>query len=227
VTRTADASQAEATSDGGLQPDNDDGCCCATLLRQQRAVNHTTAQPDGSISSCVQAKKNMAHISTPHLTQLQRVLGHLQHQLRLLLRCGKVDAALQHTAAMPVRGNLHAMLLRCIIHKLAVIRAQPLQAALDDMIAVEVLDQGQTTPAPGPEITSARCSRLVSVSISFCTARVPCVLQRHFHYLALLTARASSTSSRCSSLHSTAHCSRCWHTSSKQPECCHGIDGPT
>jgi len=41
-----------------------------------------------------------------------------------------------------VRGNLHGVSAGCIVHKLAVLWAQPLQAPLDDMIPIEVPDEG-------------------------------------------------------------------------------------
>ena len=43
---------------------------------------------------------------------------------------------------MAVGGNLHGVGAGSIIHKLAVLGAQPLQASLDDMVAVEVPDEG-------------------------------------------------------------------------------------
>jgi len=66
---------------------------------------------------------------------------HLPHQHLPLPRRRKVDAALQHAAAVPVRRDLDAVAHGCIVHKLAVLWAQPLQAALDDVVAVQVLDQ--------------------------------------------------------------------------------------
>lgn len=43
---------------------------------------------------------------------------------------------------MAVGGNLHGVSTGGIVHKLAVLRAQPLQTSLDDMVAVQVPDQG-------------------------------------------------------------------------------------
>ena len=43
---------------------------------------------------------------------------------------------------MAVRGNLHSVGAGCIVHKLAVFRAQPLQAPLNDMVAIQISDEG-------------------------------------------------------------------------------------
>ena len=69
------------------------------------------------------------------------MLRDLVHDSALLCRRGKVDAALQHTAAVAVRGNVHGVGGCRVVHELALLGAQPLQAALDDMVAVQVPDQ--------------------------------------------------------------------------------------
>ncbi len=72
--------------------------------------------------------------------------GDLVDKAALLGRCGKVDAALQHAAAVAVRGDVHGVRGGCVVHKLAVLGPQALQAALDDMVAVEVADERHHTP---------------------------------------------------------------------------------
>ena len=46
---------------------------------------------------------------------------------------------------MTVRGNLHGVGARCIVHELAVVRTQPLEAPLNDVVPVEVPDEGDHT----------------------------------------------------------------------------------
>lgn len=58
-----------------------------------------------------------------NLAQGQSIGSNLGHQQLLLNWGGKVDAALQHAAAMAVGGNLHGVGTGGIIHKLTVLRA--------------------------------------------------------------------------------------------------------
>lgn len=60
----------------------------------------------------------------------------------LLRRGCKIDAALQHAAAVAMGGDVHGVRCGCIVHELAVLWAQSLEAALDDMVAVQIADQG-------------------------------------------------------------------------------------
>ena len=76
-----------------------------------------------------------------HLGQGQGMLGNVVHQRPPLVGRGKVDAALQDAAAVAVGGNLQSMRSRCIVHKLALLRPQALQATLDDVVAVQVADE--------------------------------------------------------------------------------------
>ena len=63
------------------------------------------------------------------------------HQDAALLVRGKVNAALQHAAAVAVGGDLQGMRPRSVVHELGLLRAQALQAALDDVVAVQVPDE--------------------------------------------------------------------------------------
>lgn len=83
----------------------------------------------------------------PHLRQGQGMTGDLVHKATLLGRRGKVDAALQHAAAVAVRGDVHRVRSGRVVHKLAVLGPQTLQAALDDVIAVQVADERHHSPA--------------------------------------------------------------------------------
>ncbi len=81
-----------------------------------------------------------------HLGEGQGVAGDLVDEAAFLGRRGKVDAALQHAAAVAVRGNVHGVRGRRVIHELAVLGAQALQAALDHMVAVQVADERHHSP---------------------------------------------------------------------------------
>ena len=83
----------------------------------------------------------------PHLRQGQGMTDDLVHKATLLGRRGKVDAALQHAAAVAVRGDVHRVRSGRIVHKLAVLGPQTLQAALDDVVAVQVADERHHSPA--------------------------------------------------------------------------------
>lgn len=87
--------------------------------------------------------------SKADLTEWQSIGSNLCNQQLLLDWSGKVNAALQDTAAMAVGCNLHGVGTSCIVYKLAIFRAQALQASLDDMIAVEVSDERNDTLLQG------------------------------------------------------------------------------
>ena len=77
-----------------------------------------------------------------NLTQGQSISGYLGHEQLLLDRGGEVNAALQHAAAVSVGGNLHGVRTGSVIHKLAVLGPQALQAPLNDMVPIEISDEG-------------------------------------------------------------------------------------
>jgi hypothetical protein len=52
-----------------------------------------------------------------------------------------VNASLKHTAAMAVGRNLHAMSCHSIVNELVILRNEPIEALLNDMITVEVFDK--------------------------------------------------------------------------------------
>jgi len=52
-----------------------------------------------------------------------------------------VDAALEHTAAVAVRGHLDAVTGDGVVDELVVLSAQVVEAALHDVVTVEVLDE--------------------------------------------------------------------------------------
>ena len=83
----------------------------------------------------------MGSKSLAHLAQRQSIVNYLADQFLLLAWCSEIDAPLQDAAAMPVGGNLNRMLGSSIVDKLAVLWTQPLEAALDHMIAIQVSDE--------------------------------------------------------------------------------------
>jgi hypothetical protein len=58
-----------------------------------------------------------------------------------------VNAALEHTAAMAVCGDLDAVSCHGIIDELVILRYELVKAFLNDMIAVEVLDEHHNVQA--------------------------------------------------------------------------------
>ena len=84
-----------------------------------------------------------------YLAEGQCIGGDLLHQVLLLGWGGEVYASLQHAAAVTVGGDLHGISSRGIVDELTLLRAQPLQAALDDMVAVQVPNQGHDTRPEG------------------------------------------------------------------------------
>lgn len=78
-----------------------------------------------------------------------RVLGDALDQPELLIAGGVVDATLQHTAAVSVSSNFDAFLANCIKDELRVRSSKLVEAFLDDMVAVEVLDELNNTVAKG------------------------------------------------------------------------------
>lgn len=69
------------------------------------------------------------------------VLGDALDQPELLIAGGVIDAALQHTAAVSVSANLDTLLANCIKDELRVRSSKLVEALLDDVVAVEILDE--------------------------------------------------------------------------------------
>lgn len=75
------------------------------------------------------------------LNESERVVGDLADQPGLLLATGVVNAALQHAATVAVGTDVDTVASNCIEDELRIERGQLVQALLDDMVAVEILDQ--------------------------------------------------------------------------------------
>lgn len=86
---------------------------------------------------------------TTYLAQGQSIGSDLLDQILFLGWGGKIDAALQHAAAVAVGCDLHGIGSGRIVHKLAFLGSEPLEATLDDMIAIQVPDEGHHTRPKG------------------------------------------------------------------------------
>lgn len=73
------------------------------------------------------------------------MLRDLVNDAALLHGRRKIDAALQHAAAVAVRRDVHRVGGSSVVHKLALLGPQALQAALNDMIAIQVPDERHHT----------------------------------------------------------------------------------
>lgn len=68
----------------------------------------------------------------------------------LLLGC-VVDTALENAATVPVGGNFNTVDGDSIVNELVVRRDETVQALLNDVVAVEVLDEGHDMRREGPD----------------------------------------------------------------------------
>lgn len=58
-----------------------------------------------------------------------------------------VDAALENAATMTMRSNLHAICRHCVINELIILRRELVQALLNDVIAIQILNQNDNGEA--------------------------------------------------------------------------------
>mmetsp|Transcript_21030 Transcript_21030/g.52946 ORF Transcript_21030/g.52946 Transcript_21030/m.52946 type:complete len:505 (+) Transcript_21030:192-1706(+) len=113
------------------------------LHGQLRVVAEQLRHDLGAVLRLPQLQNVLHHVVAKWvLAQHQRAARDLRHEARLLRLGRKVDAALQHAAAVAVRGDLHRVRHGRVVDELRVLCAQALQAALDDVVAVKVLDEG-------------------------------------------------------------------------------------
>src|SRR5262249_44392912 len=73
------------------------------------------------------------------------MLGDALDEPELLITRCMIDAALENTAAVPVRANLHAVGADGVKDELGINRSEFVEALLDDMIAVQVFDEVDNT----------------------------------------------------------------------------------
>lgn len=84
-----------------------------------------------------------------HLAESKGIGRNLLHQVLLLRGRCEVYAPLQDAAAVAVGGDLHGVGSGRVVHELALLGAQPLEAALDDVIAVQIPDEGHNPRTQG------------------------------------------------------------------------------
>ncbi len=72
----------------------------------------------------------------------QGVIRDFRDELNALLLGCVVDTALENAATVPVSGNFDTVDSDGIINELVVRRNETVQALLDDVVAIEVLDEG-------------------------------------------------------------------------------------
>lgn len=77
------------------------------------------------------------------------MLRDARNEPRFLIARGMIDAALQHTTTMAVSAHLDAVIANRIEDKLRVQGGELIQALLNDVIAIEVLDQLDDAEAKG------------------------------------------------------------------------------
>mmetsp|Transcript_9391 Transcript_9391/g.34835 ORF Transcript_9391/g.34835 Transcript_9391/m.34835 type:complete len:211 (-) Transcript_9391:2052-2684(-) len=58
-----------------------------------------------------------------------------------LLWSSIINTSLQHTATVLVRGNLHTSTSNCVVNELLVLGTQFLQASLNHMVSIQILDE--------------------------------------------------------------------------------------
>ena len=93
---------------------------------------------------CVDAEvEHVLHNVVPEgiCHEFERMPRNFVHKAQALFFGCVVDAALHNAAAVPMRGNIDAPRDRGVVNKLLVRGAEFLQTALDDVVAIEVLDQ--------------------------------------------------------------------------------------
>jgi stalled ribosome alternative rescue factor ArfA len=80
-------------------------------------------------------------VSEGVLNERQSVVGDLGDELDPLRVGGVVDAPLEDAASVSVGGDLDAVSGDGVVDELVVVRDEPVQALLDDVVSVEVLDE--------------------------------------------------------------------------------------
>lgn len=77
------------------------------------------------------------------------MIGNLANEPDLLFAIGVVDAALKDTAAVAVRADLDTMVTDCVKDELRIHCAELVQTFLDNMVAIEILDEIDDPVAEG------------------------------------------------------------------------------
>lgn len=79
------------------------------------------------------------------------MVGDFSDELNPLRIGGMVNASLQNTTSVSVRSDLNAVRGNGIVDELVIFRDQPVQALLNDVVAVQVLDQADDVQTQGQD----------------------------------------------------------------------------
>lgn len=90
-------------------------------------------------------------VSERILNKRQGVVGDFSNKLNPLRIGSMVDASLQDTTSVSVRSDFDAVRGNSIVDELIVFRDQPVQALLNDVVAVQVLDQADDVQTQGQD----------------------------------------------------------------------------
>lgn len=112
------------------------------LCRQSRDVTEELTN-DRLDEPVVVQIENILHdiVAERILDKRERVVGNLGDELDTLRLGSVVNAALKHAATVTVGGNFDTVRGDSVIDELVVLRRQVVQALLNDVVAVQVLDQ--------------------------------------------------------------------------------------
>lgn len=83
------------------------------------------------------------------LHEAQRIVLDLTNKLHLLLIRRVINAALHHAASMAVGGNLDTVMSNSIVDELVVIGLKTMDALLDDVISIQILDESNNRTLQG------------------------------------------------------------------------------
>ena len=98
----------------------------------------------GSVSgyhTAVNEQYNTYVISIRVLNEGQSIVCNLIHKLNALRLGSVVNTTLKHTASVTVGGDLDTISSNRVVNELVILRRQLIQAFLNDMVAVEILDE--------------------------------------------------------------------------------------
>ena len=79
------------------------------------------------------------------------MIGNLRNKLKALSLRSVVDATLEDTASVTVSSDFNTVRGDGVVDKLVILRGKLVQAFLNDMIAVEVLEENHDVQAKGKD----------------------------------------------------------------------------
>lgn len=115
----------------------------AELLDRER-TDVAEELTDNAIAEAVVVQvENVLHdvVAVGILHERQGIVGDLVHELDALIFGRMINAALQHATTVTMGGNLDAVLSDSIVDELVIFWSELVEALLNDMVTIEVLDQ--------------------------------------------------------------------------------------